>query len=117
MRIAIVGSREYPDLEQVREYVRGLPPSAVVTSGGAIGVDTTAIDESDRRGLQIVVFLPVYEKYARRAPLVRNQLIVDFCDRLVAFHAADSRGTAHVVSLAKKAGKTVEVFGPEGAQR
>lgn len=38
-RIAIVGSREYKQLDQVREYVRSLPLGVIVISGGARGVD------------------------------------------------------------------------------
>jgi hypothetical protein len=35
MREAIVGSRDYPDLEEVMAYVGTLPFGTVVVSGGA----------------------------------------------------------------------------------
>lgn len=113
-RIAIIGSRDYPDLEQVRAYVRGLPPDTVVVSGGARGVDATAADEAERRGLDVREFMPVYDRHGRRAPLVRNELIVRECTRLVAFCDGKSTGTMHTVGLARKAGKPVELYGPEG---
>ena len=36
MKVAIVGTRTYPDLEQVRQYVRDLSPDDIIVSGGAI---------------------------------------------------------------------------------
>jgi predicted Rossmann fold nucleotide-binding protein DprA/Smf involved in DNA uptake len=41
-RVAIIGSRDYPDLERVRAYVRRLPTGTVFISGGARGVDSAA---------------------------------------------------------------------------
>ena len=51
MKVAIVGTRTYPDLDQVREYVRKLSPDDIVVSGGAKGVDETAEDEARKQGL------------------------------------------------------------------
>lgn len=36
MKVAIVGTRTYPDLDQVREYVRKLSLNDIIVSGGAI---------------------------------------------------------------------------------
>jgi len=33
MKVAIVGTRTYPDLEQVRKYVRDLSPDDIIVSG------------------------------------------------------------------------------------
>jgi hypothetical protein len=109
-RIAIVGSREFADLERVRAYVRNLPVGASVISGGARGVDKTAADEALACGFDLREFTPVYDKHGRRAPLVRNELIVRECTRLVAFWDGKSTGTMHAVNLARKAGKPVEII-------
>lgn len=109
-RVAIVGSRKFPDLERVRAYVRSLPADTVIVSGGASGVDTEAEMEADMRGIAVVVYQPLYGSDGKRAPLIRNQRIVDDCDRLVAFWDGKSTGTQHAVGLARKAGKPVEVI-------
>jgi predicted Rossmann-fold nucleotide-binding protein len=61
-RVAIVGSRDYPDLEQVRWFVRKLAekyPDALVVSGGARGVDRVAESEAHTQGLKVLSFRPV----------------------------------------------------------
>jgi predicted Rossmann fold nucleotide-binding protein DprA/Smf involved in DNA uptake len=122
-RYAIIGSRppKHPAseedlahfervLQHVRDYVDTLPDDAVVVSGGAHGVDDTAAAAARARGLKVVEHLPDYKTYSGRlAPLVRNQLIVEDCDVLVAFPAPWSTGTWHAVRLATDAKKEVEV--------
>ena len=50
MNIAVIGSRTYRNLEQVRGFIRGLSIHDTVISGGAKGVDRTAEDEARRLG-------------------------------------------------------------------
>lgn len=97
-------------LQHVRDYVNALPDDAVVVSGGASGVDSTAAAVARARGLEVIEHLPNYKMYSgKMAPLVRNQLIVDDCDVLVAFPMPWSTGTWHAVRLATDAGKEVDV--------
>ncbi len=97
-------------LEHVRAYVDTLPDDAIVVSGGADGVDDAAAQAARARGLQVIEHLPDYKKYSGKlAPLIRNKLIVEDCDVLVAFPAPWSTGTWHAVRLAKDAGKEVDV--------
>lgn len=108
-RVAIVGSRGYQPLEDVRAYVRALPTGTVVVSGGAHGVDRTAAQEAARCNLSCVEHRPDYETHGKRAPLVRNRLIAQDCDRMVAFWDGKSSGTAHAIDCANKLDKPVEV--------
>jgi hypothetical protein len=109
-RVAIVGSRRFPDPERVRVYVAGLPNGSVVVSGGAWGVDTIAEKEARALGIPVRIYQPHYDRFGASAPLMRNQEIVDDCDRLVAFWDGESTGTMHTVGLARKAGKPVEII-------
>lgn len=115
-RVAIVGSRDYPRLAAVREYVRGLPPGTIVVSGGARGVDQAAEAEARACGLLVVTHLPDYARFGRRAPLVRNEAIVRSCDRLVAFIWRESSGTSHAIRCALASGKPVESVIPGGEE-
>ena len=82
MKIAIVGSRNLK-VNNLRKY---LPKNVTeIVSGGAKGVDTSAKEYADAYGLKFKEFLPEYEKYGRRAPLVRNDLIIDYADAVIAF--------------------------------
>lgn len=112
MKIAIVGSRTYPDLQQVFEYVGTLPPDTVVISGGAVGVDLTAQRAAELLGIQVKVFIPHWAKYGKSAGFRRNADIVNAADEVVAFWDGQSKGTAHTIELARKAGKKVTVYTP-----
>ena len=110
MKVAIVGTRTYPDLEQVREYVRKLSPEDIIVSGGAKGVDQTAEDEACKLGMEVISVPPEWDKYGRRAGLVRNEMIVGMADCVVAFWDGASRGTKYTIDSAKKQNMIVQVF-------
>ena len=109
-RVAIVGSREYPDLEAVRSYIRYLPSNVIIVTGGALGVDTIAEKTANYLGNQCEVYEADWNKHGRAAGPIRNKLIVDNCDRVVAFWDGKSPGTKNTIELARKAGKPVEVI-------
>src|SRR6266702_3977823 len=67
-RVAIVGSREYPDLPSVQVFVRSLPLDTVVVSGGARGVDTAAKWAAESRKMQWVIYRPSQFSIPDREP-------------------------------------------------
>lgn len=98
----------YADIcESVLEFVCSLSDDSVVVSGGARGVDSVAVAAAKSRGLKTVEHLPDYHSHAKMAPLVRNVLIVDDCDEVVAFPAPWSTGTWHAVTVARNKNKPV----------
>lgn len=109
-RIAIVGSRDYPDLPSVRAFVRSLPDNAVIVSGGARGVDQEAERAAKARGLRTMIFPADWRTYGRRAGYVRNEQIVDNADEIVAFWNSKSPGTADTIRKAQAAGKPARIF-------
>ncbi len=117
MRIAIVGSRTYPQLKLVEWFVRDLPLGVVIVSGGAAGVDAAASEYAKRRGMETREHLPdlngcnAKHEYAERY-YARNQKIVDDCDLLVAFTEKDSGGTWDTIKRARKAGKPLKIVKP-----
>ena len=133
MKWAIVGSRNYPKLERVQEFVRFLsdspvPPEkwkyprnpATIVSGGAPGVDSVAAREARECGLPVEEFPAEWNRqpdgsYDRTAGFRRNQLIVDASDIIVAFWDGVSSGTRDTIVRAQKAGKPVIIYGPTGA--
>lgn len=114
MKIAIIGSRNYPNQRQVVRYVKALPSGCIVISGGARGVDSWAEEAAKARGLETIVFLPEWDKYGKSAGFRRNADIVTTADRVVAF-TTGSAGTEHSIMLAKRYGKPIEIF--RGAQK
>lgn len=113
-RIAVVGSRDFRSLELVNKYIAELPPGTTVVSGAARGVDSTAAAAARARGLEVVEFPAQWRLYGKRAGFKRNALIVEQADRVVAFWNGASRGTAHTIELARRAGKPVEIVREDG---
>ncbi len=50
-----------------------------------------------------------WKRLGKRAGFARNQTIVDDCDEVLAWWDGKSRGTAHTIGMARKAGKPVTV--------
>jgi hypothetical protein len=110
VRVAIVGSRDYPDLDKVRDYVNSLPIDAVIITGGAKGVDKAAELAARARGMTVVIHEAEWNLHGRSAGPIRNTEIVKDCDKLVAFWDEQTPGTKDSISKAAKAGKLEQVF-------
>lgn len=110
--LGIVGYRGYTDAEGFNKILKSLDNQydilknvETIVSGGATGVDTLAEQWANKSGYKLLKFLPEYITYGDKAPLIRNQQIVNSSDEIIAFVSPNSRGTKHTISLAKKAGK------------
>jgi predicted Rossmann fold nucleotide-binding protein DprA/Smf involved in DNA uptake len=111
MKVAIVGSRHFPDLARVESFVEGLPDGTRLVTGSASGVDAAASRAARRRGMAVQVIGAGFEE--ARDPGVadrRNQRLVDQCDLLVAFWDGASTGTRTTVDRALDSGRDVQVF-------
>jgi hypothetical protein len=92
--VAVVGSRDFADLDRVRRFVASLPAGVVVLSGGARGVDRCAAQAARARGLRVVELFADWERDGPYlAGRIRNQQVVERCDRMVAFWDGRSTGT------------------------
>jgi predicted Rossmann fold nucleotide-binding protein DprA/Smf involved in DNA uptake len=108
--VAVVGSRDYPNLSEVRHYTRYLVTQGhEIVSGGARGVDTEAQQAAESMGRGAIVYAPDYKSHGYRAPFVRNAEIVAASDKVVAFWDGKSSGTLDTIRKAVKAGKTVVI--------
>ena len=106
MRVAVIGSRSLKiDLEEL------IPKEAtVIISGGAVGVDTKAKEYAIMHKLELIEFLPDYKKYARYAPLKRNDQIIENADLVIAIWDGKSRGTKYVIDKCNTQNKRIKVI-------
>lgn len=112
-KIAIVGSRNYPKLFLVEEFIQQLPLDCIIVSGGAAGVDITAEKVAQKRNLSVEIYYPDWS-LGKRAGFLRNKTIVDSSDEVWAWWDEVSRGTKSSIDLAIKAGKLKGVYGLKG---
>lgn len=106
MKLAIIGSRTCPAID-IASHLKYIPDTIV--SGGARGADTYARLFAKEHNLELIEFLPDYERYGRKAPLIRNKMIVENCDCLLAFWDGSSRGTKFTLDYAKELGKPIKI--------
>ncbi len=107
MKVAVFGSRNITEVN-LKEY---LPEGTEeIVSGGAVGVDSVAARYAKENGIKLVEFLPEYNFYGRRAPVMRNKKIAEYADEGIAFWDGTSRGTIHTVNYFKNMGKKVRIF-------
>jgi len=99
-RVGVVGSREFPSLPLVREFVSLLPAGVVVVSGGARGVDECAASSARARGL-VVDELPFARGLGPAGGPVRNRALVRSCSVVVGFSCGSS-GTEDALACARR---------------
>ena len=113
-KIAVVGSRKYPDLEEVQEFVEKLPGTVdLLISGGAEGVDIYAASTALARRMKVNVIGPKAPGRAQQL-MERNTEIVRECTELYAFWDLRSSGTLDTIRKALKAGKLKWIQTPWG---
>ena len=120
MRVAVIGSRHIED-DRMKEKAyallcRYIPVNATeIVSGGAVGIDTLAEIYAQKNGLPTRIFKPDYAKYGKRAPIVRNDAIVDYAQYVLAIWDGQSHGTAYTVASCIQKGVPVKVVSIDDA--
>lgn len=104
MKIAIIGSRECGNINLEQELIKrfDIVTNDTIISGGARGIDTLAAQFARKHGIKLLEFRPDYATYGLGATFVRNRMIVDVADVVIAFWNGTSRGTKYTIEYAKK---------------
>jgi hypothetical protein len=107
--LAVVGSRTFTDYDKMKSILDILKPSSII-SGGAVGADTLAERYAKENGVNILVYTANWELHGKSAGAIRNRIIVENCDQLIAFWDKKSRGTKMAIEMAKEKGKLLVVI-------
>lgn len=117
MKTIIAGSRGIVSPYVVAEAVRksGFTVTEVV-SGTARGVDQLGEHWAQRQRIPVKPFPADWDRHGRAAGYVRNQQMAQYADALIAIWDGVSRGTKHMIDIAKDKGLKVFVYQPTGGE-
>lgn len=104
MRYAVIGSRTFLDYETLKEVLDKHYISQIV-SGGAKGADNLGARYANENNIPLIEFIPYWDKYGKRAGMMRNKDIIRASDVVIAFWDNISPGTKNSLEYAKKLGK------------
>lgn len=113
MRVLVCGSRGWHDRDRIARRICELPPSdeTMVVHGAARGADRIAEQEAQKAGLFVEPHPADWERYGKRAGIVRNLEMLDSgIDLVIAFHDGRSTGTQHTIDEARRRGIPVEII-------
>lgn len=115
VKLAVVGSRNFNDPKKLSEVIDQVCKEnkyqvTEVVSGGARGADTFAEWWANANRIPTKIFKPDWNKFGKRAGILRNHDIINSCDICIAFWDGESHGTAHDLKLCYKYGKDCWVY-------
>lgn len=111
MKIIIAGSRDFNDyetLKKVCDFMLSRQDEIEIVSGGARGADKLGESYAKEKGYPIKQFPADWSK-GKGAGYIRNEDMARYGDALIAFWDGESKGTEHMINLAKKHGLKVKV--------
>lgn len=107
MRVIIAGPRDLYDYPLVEEIIKESGFSILeVVSGGATGVDSMGEIYAMKNDIPIKRFEADWDKYGKSAGPIRNQLMAEYAEALIAVDK-QTPGTTDMIRKARKQGLKV----------
>lgn len=112
MKLIIAGGRNFSNYEllceEVGRLIAGVPEVEIV-SGGAKGADLLGEHYAIDKSIPVKRFPADWDRYGKAAGFKRNAEMAKYADYCICFWDGQSKGTGHMIELAKKAGLAVKV--------
>jgi len=113
MRVIIAGGRNYSDyveLCNICDAVLEGTSDIEIVSGTAKGTDSLGERYSLERGHGLKKFPADWNKHGKSAGYIRNKQMAEYADGLIAFWDGESKGTLHMINLAKERSLKVRIY-------
>lgn len=112
MKVIIAGGRWFDDydlLYRTCEKILVNQTEVEIVSGTARGADTLGERYAKEKDYPIKRFPANWNKYGKSAGYKRNGEMAEYADALIAFWDGESKGTKHMIDLAKSNGLKIKV--------
>jgi hypothetical protein len=113
MKVIIAGSRDFNDYELLKntcDKILSNQTDVEIVSGGARGADALGERYAKEKGYNLKIFLANWDEFGKQAGFVRNKEMGRYSDSLIAFWNGVSRGTKHMIDIAKSEGLNIRVI-------
>lgn len=113
MKIIIAGTRtfnNYPLLSCYCDFILQNRFEVTIVSGTAKGADILGEQYAKSKGYPLTQFKPDWDTYGKAAGYRRNSEMAQYSDALIAFWDGKSKGTKHMIDIARKEGLKVRVY-------
>jgi hypothetical protein len=105
MKLIVAGSREFNDYDLLKRSIQeNFQRSEVeeIVSGTARGADTLGEQFAKEYSIPVKQFPANWDLYGKSAGYRRNAEMANYADALIAFWNGESKGTMHMINLAKE---------------
>ena len=110
MRIAIIGSKKFRDYNLLKSVLNEESDITMIISGAAKGTDTLAKKYAFENNIKFIEFPPDFKKNGAGAKHIRDRLIVEHCDKIIAFWDKNCEGTKYTIDYGKKLLKPIRLI-------
>jgi hypothetical protein len=106
-KVIICGSRNFNNYDLLKtkcDYYlsRFLKPEVTVISGTAKGADSLGEQYAIEKSFEILKYPADWDRYGKSAGYKRNQQMAEIADGVIAFWDGISKGTNHMINIAKE---------------
>ena len=115
-RIVVAGCRDYTDYDSAKEHsercIKRIKEenTLVFVSGGCAGADMLGERFARENGYGVERYPADWNKYGKNAGPIRNLQMAEICDYVICFWDGKSRGTASMISCARKRNKPLKII-------
>lgn len=102
-KVIVAGSREGFFYDEIEDYIDSLQIDIdEIVSGTARGVDKLGERYAQLNNIPVKRFPADWDKFGKSAGYKRNVQMAEYADVLIAFSYNKSKGTTHMINIAKE---------------
>lgn len=114
MKLIIAGGRNFTNYRKLTKvcdhFIQDQTNIEIVSGNHYKGADKLGEQYAKERGYKITKFPANWKRYGKAAGPKRNKEMTSYADVLIAFWDGKSKGTKHMIDLAKSSQLKVEIY-------